>query len=252
MTEASTAKTPAIKTKDRIIVALDVETADTAREIVDEIGNEIGALKIGLQLFTAAGLAFVRELTDSGRKVFLDLKFHDIPNTVAGASVEAARLDVWMFNMHAGGGREMMSMAAEAVQEFCDREGREKPLMIGVTLLTSSNAETLKDLGIGVTVEEYVVRLARDTAASGLDGVVASPVEAAAIRDSIGAADFVIVTPGIRPNNETRDDQKRVTTPAEALAAGSDYLVIGRPITSVPDKQAAVRKIIEDIDQANK
>ncbi|MEP6849831.1 MAG: orotidine-5'-phosphate decarboxylase [Acidobacteriota bacterium] len=250
MTEASIAKTPAIKTKDRIIVALDVETADAAREIVGEIGEEVGAFKVGLQSFTAAGPDFVRELTGSGHKVFLDLKFHDIPNTVACASVEAARLGVWMFNVHAIGGREMMSRASDAVKEFCECEGRQKPLMIGVTLLTSSNADTLQDLGVDATVEEYVVKLARDAAANGLDGVVASPREALAIRRSIDVDNFMIVTPGIRPNNETRDDQKRVTTPAEALAAGSDYLVIGRPITSAPDRQGAVQKIIEEIDQA--
>ncbi|MEP7075441.1 MAG: orotidine-5'-phosphate decarboxylase [Acidobacteriota bacterium] len=249
MTEASTAKTPAIKTKERIIVALDVETPDAAREIVSDVGNSVGAFKVGLQLFTAAGPGFVRELTAEGHKVFLDLKFHDIPNTVAAASVEAARLGVWMFNVHASGGNEMMSKSSDAVREFCEREGRDKPLMIGVTLLTSSNSDTLRDLGVDTPVEEYVVKLSRDAAASGLDGVVASPMEAAAIRRSIDVDNFIIVTPGIRPNNETSDDQKRVTTPAEALAAGSEYLVIGRPITSAPDRQTAVQKIIEEIDQ---
>jgi orotidine-5'-phosphate decarboxylase len=200
-------------------------------------------------LFTAAVSSFVREITASGIKVFLDLKFHDIPNTVAAASVEAARLGVWMFNMHASGGPEMMSRATDAVREFCEREGREIPVMLGVTLLTSSNAVTLKEVGINIEVEEYVVKLAASAAESDLAGVVASPNEVAAIRRSVKTRNFVVVTPGIRLINETHGDQKRVMTPAEAIAAGSDFLVIGRPITSSPDRTAALRKIIEEIDQ---
>jgi orotidine-5'-phosphate decarboxylase len=251
MTEPSKAKTPALKTKDRIIVALDVETADEARAMIAELRGEAGAFKIGLQLFTAAGPSFVREVTASGVKVFLDLKFHDIPHTVAAASVEAARLGVWMFNVHASGGREMMARAFDAVRRSCEVEGREMPVIIGVTLLTSWNAATLGEAGIESSVEEYVVRLAREVEASGLAGVVASPIEASAIRKAVVSDGFVIVTPGIRTISGTLDDQKRVTTPADALSAGADYLVIGRPIIAAPDHAAAVRKIIADIDKAN-
>jgi orotidine-5'-phosphate decarboxylase len=251
MTEPSKAKTPSIKPKDRIIVALDVETADEARAIVSEIGGGVGAFKIGLQLFTSAGPAFVREITSSGVKVFLDLKFHDIPNTVAKASVEAAKLGVWMFNMHAGGGREMMSYASSAIRKFCEREGIEIPIMLAVTALTSSNATTLKESGIELSVEDYVKLLAVSSAESGLGGIVASAYEIGSVRSVVKSDNFCIVTPGIRPRNETIDDQKRVMTPAAAIAAGSDYLVIGRPITAALDRKAAVRKITEEIEKTN-
>ena len=251
MTETSRAKTPALNTKDRIIVALDVETADEARRLIDKIGDQGSAYKIGLQLFTAAGPPFVRELSGSGTKIFLDLKFYDIPNTVAGASIEAAKLGVWMFNVHASGGGEMMRRSSDAVRTFCESEGLEIPIILGVTLLTSSDASTLLEDGITYSVEDYVIRLAERAAKSGLGGVVASPNEVAAIRNSIKSERFVVVTPGIRPVSATYDDQKRVMTPAEAVTAGSDYLVIGRPVTAAPNPTAALRKIIQEIDHAN-
>lgn len=238
--------------KNRIIAVLDVDTADVAREIVAELRDEVGAFKIGLQLFTAAGPSFVRELTRSGVRVFLDLKFHDIPNTVACASVEATRLGVWMFNMHALGGREMMTAAVRAVDGVCAREGLARPLMIGVTVLTSSDRETLQEIGVGHEVADEVLKLAQLTAKCGLDGVVASPQEVDMIRGGIGS-EFIVVTPGIRPetaaaqNFATSDDQKRVTSPSSAVAAGSDYLVIGRPILAAPDRRSAVRRIVEEI-----
>ncbi len=240
--------------KNRIIAVLDVDSADVAREIVAELRGEVGAFKIGLQLFTAAGPSFVRELTESGVRVFLDLKYHDIPNTVAGASVEAVRLGVWMFNMHALGGPEMMSAAVKAVDEVCGREGLARPLIIGVTVLTSSDQDTLRDVGIAGEVADEVLKLAQLTAKCGLDGIVASPQEVELIRGAIGS-EFVVVTPGIRPestaaqNFATSDDQKRVTSPSSAVAAGSDYLVIGRPILSAPDRRRAVRKIVEEIQE---
>ena len=249
MTEPSKAHKPSIKTKDRIIVALDVETAGEARAIVREICDRVGAFKVGLQLFTSAGPAFVKELTSAGTKIFLDLKFHDIPNTVARAAVEATKLGVWMFNVHISGGREMMMAAAESVREFCEQSGREVPIILGVTVLTSSNATTLKESGIESTVEDHVVNLARGAAESGLSGVVASPHEIALIRNAITADKFTIVTPGIRPIDATNDDQKRVMTPAEAVSAGSDYLVIGRPIISATDRNEAINKIIDEIDR---
>ncbi len=242
--------------KEKIIVALDVETAEKAREIVAELRGEVGAFKIGLQLFTAAGASFVREVVADGIKIFLDVKFHDIPNTVAKASVEVARLGVWMFNIHVLGGAEMMRKTVDNVREVCEKENLAQPKIIGVTVLTSSNQETLRQAGIEREINAQVLRLARLSAKCGLDGVVASPHEVKAIRRKIGNEDFLIITPGIRGQKSgiwnlesgTKDDQKRVMTPAEAINAGSDYLVIGRPIVQAEDKISAVRRILQEIE----
>ena len=258
--------------KEKIIVALDVETIREAREIIAELREEVGAFKIGLQLFTSAGASFVRETVARDIKVFLDVKFHDIPNTVAKASVEVARLGVWMFNVHAVGGGEMMRKSVEEVKRFCEKENLIQPKIIGVTVLTSSNRDTLRETGIEKETGEQVVSLAQLAAKCGLDGVVASPLEIEAIRGTVGKNDFLIVTPGIRsPKSqvsnrksktedrgpktgdqivETFDDQKRVMTAKEAIAAGADYLVIGRPITQAEDRIEAVRKIIEKVETA--
>lgn len=233
---------------DRIIVALDVETAQEARSIVDELKGRVGAFKIGLQLFTSEGAGFVEELIGRDVRIFLDLKFHDIPNTVAKASVEAARLGVWMFNMHASGGGEMMRAASASVGEFCVREGIEKPLMIGVTVLTSSDVDTLVETGVAPDIDAQVARLARLASESGLDGVVASSREVGLIREAVGDGEFTVVTPGIRPAASSLDDQKRVMGPADAVRAGSDYLVIGRPITGAHDKASSVSAIVSEID----
>lgn len=233
--------------KEKLIVALDVESAVEARSIVGELNGAVGAFKIGLQLFTAEGGRFVSELVDSGARIFLDLKFHDIPNTVAKASVEAARMGVWMFNMHASGGREMMVRSVGEVEEFCARDSRPRPLMIAVTVLTSSDASTLSETGVGGDVESQVSRLAALAADSGIDGVVASSREVALIRSSVAKPGFVVVTPGIRPAESAMDDQKRVMGPGEALRAGSDYLVVGRPIVKAPDRLQAVENILKDI-----
>ncbi len=233
--------------KEKIIVALDVETAREAREIIAELRGEVGAFKIGLQLYTAAGAAFVREIVAADSKVFLDVKFHDIPNTVAKAAVEAARLGVWMFNVHAGGAAEMMRRTVEAVGEFCESNNVNKPKIIAVTILTSANQATLNEVGIEAQIDKQVLKLAQLTANCGLDGVVASPLEAALIRRNVENKNFLIVTPGIRSGNpETFDDQKRVTTANNALAAGANYLVIGRPIVQAKDRVAAVRQILEE------
>ncbi|MBK9527066.1 MAG: orotidine-5'-phosphate decarboxylase [Acidobacteria bacterium] len=237
--------------RDRIIVALDVDSADDASAIVSQLNGRVGAFKVGLQLFTAAGPAFVRELTASGAKVFLDLKFHDIPNTVAKASVEAARLGVWMFNVHAAGGSEMMRTAVKEVEAMCEEEGIDRPLVIGVTVLTSSNAEMMGEIGINGEVESQVIRLAKLTAESGLDGVVASPLDVAAIRNTVADPKFLTVTPGIRPFSATADDQKRVTTVGRALAGGSDYVVIGRPITQAANRVEAVEAIVSEVNEQN-
>ena len=237
--------------KDKIIVALDVPTSDDALSIVDELKNEVGAFKIGLQLFTSTGPDLVRKLVSTGSRIFLDLKFHDIPSTVAKASVEAARLGVWMFNVHASGGGEMMRQASNEVAEACEREGLKRPLIIAVTVLTSSNSDTLIEIGVEHEMQSQVLKLAELTAECGLDGVVASPFEIEPIRTRIASKEFVIVTPGIRPSSATQDDQKRVMTPGEAVSVGADHLVIGRPITAAADRARAVEDIISEMEQGN-
>ena len=233
---------------NRVIVALDVDSAGEARDIVAELKSHAAAFKIGLQLFAAAGPEFVRELAAENR-IFLDLKFHDIPTTVAKAGIEAARLGVWMFNVHASGGREMMSRTVEEVGNVCEREGHVRPLVIGVTVLTSSNVETLKETGVTATPDEHVVSLASLAEQSGLDGVVASPMEVSSIRRAVKRDGFVIVTPGVRPVSATNDDQKRVMTPGRAAAEGSDYLVVGRPIVQASDRLKALVDIQREIDE---
>lgn len=238
--------------QSKIIAALDVPTANEARNIVAELREHVGAFKIGLQLFTAEGVRFVRELTDSGVKIFLDLKFHDIPNTVAAASVEAARTGVWLFNLHAAGGAEMMRRTMEKVREASENEGFAMPKIIAVTVLTSSNETTLRETGVSSSPLEQVLRLARLTENCGLNGIVCSPLEAAQIRREIPSSDFLLVTPGVRdisPDNAAAfDDQKRVLSAGEAVAAGSSYIVVGRPILQAENRPAAVARIAESIE----
>ena len=252
MTKPFEAEYPKPDTKDHIIVALDVATAAEACEIVAELRGHVGAFKIGLQLFTSAGPALVREFTGAGLKIFLDLKFHDIPNTVAKAAVEAARLGVWMFNIHTFGGSDMMRQTVEEVHLACEREGIPRPLVIGVTVLTSSIQETLAEVGIDREIETEVVELARLAAECGLDGVVASPHEVWAVKNAITKKDFVVVTPGIRTGFATDDDQKRVTTFGQAIANGSDFVVIGRPIVRAENRVEAVKRIIGEAGMAGK
>ena len=227
-------------------MALDVETAAEARTISDELSCQVGGFKIGLQLFTVAGSDLVREFVRDGKKVFLDLKFHDIPATVAKASAEAARLGVWMFNVHAAGGSEMMKRAVAEVDETCSNEGITRPLMIGVTVLTSSTSEIMNETGVRAEPKDQVLLLTRLASESGLDGVVASPHEVIAVKEAVSSKDFLVITPGIRSTFATGDDQKRVTTLRQALAAGSDFVVIGRPITQAEDRGAAVDLLVEE------
>ena len=236
----------AINPKDKIIVALDVDNASKALEITRELSGYVGAFKIGLQLFTSEGPRFVRDLAEAGTRIFLDLKFHDIPNTVAKAAVEASKLGVWMFNVHASGGGEMMKRTIGEVGESCEKDGRQRPLIIGVTVLTSSDQETMNEVGVIADLDELVGTLAKLAADAGMNGVVASPREVGIIRREVLNPAFLIVTPGIRPNTATADDQKRVTTLGQALANGSDYVVIGRPITQASDRVAAVEAIIRE------
>jgi len=226
-----------------ILVALDVESAARAIALADTLRGSVGGFKIGKQLFTAAGPSMVRELTSRGDRVFLDLKFHDIPNTVAGAVQSAVATGAWMVNVHASGGSAMMKAAAEAARTTAETLGLPRPLVIAVTVLTSMDNEALAEIGVARPMLDQVVHLATLAQASGLDGVVASPQEVRAIRSACGA-DFQIVTPGIRPaDQQGKDDQARTLTPAQAIAAGSSYLVIGRPITAAPNPREAAEQI---------
>lgn len=225
----------------RIIVALDYPDAGRALAAADRLDKELCRVKVGKELFTRAGPALVERLVGQGFDVFLDLKFHDIPNTVAAACTAAAELGVWMLNVHAQGGRRMLGAARESVERFTPR-----PRLIAVTVLTSLDDGDLREIGFQDGTEQLVERLAALTADAGLDGVVCSPREAASLRRRHGAG-FLLVTPGIRPGGSAQDDQQRVMTPSEAVRNGSDYLVIGRPITGAADPVAALRAIQAEI-----
>ena len=235
---------------DKLIVALDVETPDDALALVKQLRDIAGMFKIGSQLFTLAGPQIVKDVVASGAKVFLDLKFHDIPHQVAGAARSAAQLGVSLFTVHASGGAEMMRRAAEAVAEVAERENIARPAVLAVSVLTSMDANALAQIGINSSPEESVLRLVKLAEQSGVDGVVASPQEAKTIRASVGNRKFLIVTPGIRPSGGDGDDQRRVATPEAALKAGADYLVVGRPITAAPDPVAAAHQIAAEMERA--
>jgi orotidine-5'-phosphate decarboxylase len=230
---------------DRLVVALDVDTVDAARSLANQLRGRVGGFKIGSQLFTSAGPAFVEELVGRGDRVFLDLKFHDIPNTVAGAIAAATRLGVWMVNVHAAGGADMMRAARAAADEEAASSGLQPPMLIAVTVLTSIDQPTLAGIGVAGAVEDQVVRLALLAQEAALDGVVASPQEILRIRDCCDPR-FTIVTPGIRGAGDIRGDQQRTATAAGALAAGASYIVVGRPITAAPDPRAAADQIAEE------
>ncbi len=230
--------------RSKIIFALDVDSFNAAKHWVSVLSGKVGMFKVGKQLFTAYGPDIVRMIENFGAGVFLDLKYHDIPNTVAMASREAARLRVKLFNVHALGGYDMMARTAEMLDKEFPQGERSK--VLAVTILTSSTEETLRGVGIELPVEEMVVRLATLAKKAGIDGVVASPREVPLIRAACGK-DFLVVTPGVRPSFASTDDQKRVMTPAEAVYAGSDYLVIGRPISAAPDPVVAVEVIVDEM-----
>ncbi len=235
---------------DRLIVALDVDTEAAAVEVVQVLSAQVRTFKVGSQLFTKCGPPIVRKIHDRGSRVFLDLKFHDIPTTVAKAGVEAARLGVFMFNVHLSGGETMIRRCLKMVGDVCEREGLARPYIIGVTLLTSICEETLRDdLGVTRTIPEQVAHFAAMAAKDGLDGVVASAREIGAIRRTCGK-EFLIVTPGIRPAGTAVDDQSRIATPRWALEQGADYLVIGRPILDAPDPAQAVEAILQEMEAA--
>lgn len=239
-----------VTAKNKIIVALDVDSANRALDLFEALRDVVGMFKIGSQLFTAAGPDVVRQIVARGGRVFLDLKFHDIPNTVTAAGVEATRLGVSIFNVHAWGGVEMMRRTAAAVAETAAREGLTRPKVIAVTLLTSLDEQALEQIGISGEPHSVVARLARITADSGLDGVVASPQEIEIIRNAVSPSTFLIVTPGIRSSQATGDDQRRVMTASQAVRAGADYLVIGRPILTADDPANAARVIAREVESA--
>jgi|ERR1051326_191171 orotidine-5'-phosphate decarboxylase len=236
--------------KDKLIIALDVDSAGRALELFSQLRETAGMFKIGIQLFTAAGPSIVRDLIRAGGRVFLDLKYHDIPNTVALAGVEAARHGVSIFNIHTLGGTAMMRCTADAVGEVCERERLMRPKILGVTLLTSVNQEVLVEIGVAGSTEERVTALAQLACASGLDGVVASPLEVTPVKAAVSKEDFLVVTPGVRPTGAASDDQKRLTSPAKAIHAGADYVVVGRPILNASDPQSVARQIVQEIDGA--
>jgi orotidine-5'-phosphate decarboxylase len=231
--------------KEKIIIALDVGTKREALALAEAL-KEARVFKVGLELFTAEGPALLEEALRMGKRLFLDLKYHDIPNTVAGAVRSATRNGVHMLTLHTSGGKEMMAAAARAAREESARTGKEKPILLGVTVLTSLKDEDLRRIGFAHAVADQVLKLAVLAKDSGLDGVVCSPHEIEIIKGECGG-DFLVVTPGIRPAWAAAQDQKRIMTPAEAIGKGADYLVIGRPITGAPSPHEAFLRVLAEI-----
>ena len=232
-----------------IIVALDVDSSDAGRRLATLLKDEVAMVKVGLQLFASSGPEFVRELTGQGVGVFLDLKLHDIPNTVASAAVEAARMGASMLTLHTLGGRKMMAAARRRLDEVGETEGLATPRLLGVTVLTSLDDQDLLEVGIGRGARQSVAKLADLALRSGMDGIVASPQELDLLQTD-GREALVSVIPGIRPEGSPADDQRRTLTPAQAISLGADYLVIGRPITRAPDPLQAAREINRQASRA--
>ena len=232
--------------KNPIIVALDVPSAEQALKLAEQVAPAVGAFKIGKELFVSAGPEIVRRVRATGASVFLDLKFHDIPNTVAKAVAAATRLDVQMLTIHTSGGGEMMRAAEKSAQDTAQSLGRPAPLVLGVTVLTSSNSETLAEIGCPANVGQQVERLANLAVKAGLRGLVCSPLEIADLR-LILPSEIQLVTPGIRTGAEQADDQKRTLSPREAMQAGASWLVIGRPIYAAENPRAAAEKILASL-----
>lgn len=241
-----------ISAKDRLIVALDVDTAEEAELLVAQLHDHVGVFKVGMQLFNSEGPEILRRIHRSRGKIFLDLKLHDIPNTVGQASAVLTSHRVCMFNVHVAGGKEMMQRAVEASVQEAQHLGIPRPLLIGVTVLTSIDEEIMRnEMGVEGTVEEQVVKWARLAKEAGLNGVVASPKEIRAIRKACGR-DFAIITPGVRPEWAVKNDQKRVMTPKEAVQAGASYLVVGRPITAASNPVEAAKRIVAEMEEGLK
>jgi len=232
--------------RERLIFALDVEHFGEAQELVGLLKGHVGLFKVGKQLFTHSGPKVIDMIRRKGERVFLDLKFHDIPNTVAKAGEEAAKLGSAMFTVHSMGGYEMMKRTVESSRNIAKQLNIPKPLILAVTILTSMDEGILEEVGIKTPVDQQVVRLATLAKRAGVSGVVASPREISLIRDHCGS-NFLIVTPGVRPASAAKDDQKRILTPGEAVRAGADYIVVGRPIREADDPVKAADEIVEEI-----
>jgi orotidine-5'-phosphate decarboxylase len=233
---------------DRLVLALDVDNEQEALGIVSELKDVVGMFKVGHQLFTAYGPDIVRRIIAKGGRVFLDLKYHDIPNTVAKASTEAVKLGVSVFNVHALGGLDMMKASAESAKEAAVIHGLPSPIVLAVTILTSMDEKNLrKELKITRSLQREVAHLARLAQRAGMHGVIASPQEVKMLRRTV-RGQFVILTPGVRPDWASKDDQRRIMTPGEAVAAGADYIVVGRPVLKAADRQTAVKNILEEIN----
>jgi orotidine-5'-phosphate decarboxylase len=233
-------KSPALTARDRLIVALDFPTQAKALALVSVLSGSVSIYKIGLQLYTAAGPAIIQAVAATGARIFLDLKLHDIPNTVAKAVAAAGELGVQMLTVHLSGGGAMLKAAVEAKAPHL--------ALLGVTVLTSATQETLGEIGVASTIEDHVLRLAELGKESGVDGLITSPHEVRALRERLGA-EITLVTPGVRPSWAAADDQKRFTTPRQAIESGADYLVIGRPITAAPDPRAAVERVVAEMPE---
>jgi orotidine-5'-phosphate decarboxylase len=235
-----------MEAKDRLIVALDVDSYEQAEKLIDVLSPEAEIFKVGIAPFTGYGEALLRKIKDAGKKTFLDLKFHDIPNTVRNAARIAAAAGVFMMNFHCLGGKSMLEAARKGAEEGAAGSGNELPILLGVTVLTSMNENDLQDIGLKGPVEDKVLELARMAKDAGLNGVVASAREACLIKEKIGK-DFIVVTPGVRPEWAAAGDQKRILTPKQAVSGGADYIVVGRPIIQADDPREAAKKIIEEI-----
>jgi orotidine-5'-phosphate decarboxylase len=236
-----------LNAKDRVVLALDVDRDTEALDLVSELKDKVGMFKVGHQLFTAFGPDVVRRIIGMGGRVFLDLKYHDIPNTVAKAAAEAVKLGVSIFNVHALGGLDMMKAAAQSAAETAEKLHLPRPVVLAVTVLTSMDERSLrKELKINRSLQREVGHLARLAQRAGMHGVVASPQEIKMLRKGIRGR-FVILTPGVRPSWAAQDDQKRIMTPAEAVHAGADYIVVGRPVLKAGDRSDAVKKILDEI-----
>ena len=234
---------------DRLIVALDVEDIDKAKQAVESLAGTVRWFKVGTQLFTATGRASVELVKEAGCKAFLDLKFHDIPATVSKSVISATDLGVDLLNLHAIGGRRMMEAVSSGLEEHCAKNNKQKPKVIAVTVLTSLTTEELQEVGIDATPQVLVTHLASLARRCGLDGVVSSPEEIRMIKERVGE-DTLVVTPGVRPSWAEADDQRRIKTPAETIEDGADYLVVGRPIMNADNRLDAAKRIIDEIDGA--
>ncbi len=237
-----------MKAKDKLIVALDADTLERAEELVDILSPEVDIFKVGIAPFTGFGERLLNKLREKGKKVFLDLKFHDIPNTVKNAASAAAQKGVFMINFHCLGGREMLKAAAIGAKEGAASHGKVAPILLGVTILTSMDEKSMHDLGMSGRINDKVIELASLAKGSGMNGVVASAQEAAKIKKSLGE-DFIVVTPGVRPAGTAQGDQKRIVTPKQAIENGADYIVVGRPIIQAEDPLQAAKQIIAEIEE---